>query len=326
MKTSTRVALIVAAVLIVAGGILVGGTLLRGNSAGDLFASRELKTREFEITDAFTAISVEDTVADVSLVPSIGKECRVVCREDPREPHAAAVTGGTLTVRAQKSTKWYENIGFGGISAESPSVTIYLPKGEYESLTVKTDTGDVSVPEAFRFGTARIDSDTGDIGCLASVNGRTEIVTDTGDIRIESGVQGSVALKTDTGRITLTSLAMDGQLSVDSHTGNVVLTDLTGDGADIQTTTGKVTLTGSRFSGLVEIETDTGDVKLERSDAAELEIETDTGDVTGTLLSDKIFLVSSDTGDIDVPRSVTGGRCEVDTDTGDIRLSVDPQA
>ena len=43
-------------------------------------------------------------------------------------------------------------------------------------------------------------------------------------------------------------------------------------------------------------------------------------------MSDKIFLVSSDTGDIDVPRSVTGGRCEVDTDTGDIRLSVDPQA
>ena len=326
MKTSTRVALIVAAVLIVAGVILVGGTLLRGNSAGDLFASRELKTREYEITDAFTAISVEDTVSDISLVPSKGKECRVVCREDPREPHVAAVESGMLTVRTQKSTKWYENISFGGISAESPSVTIYLPKGEYETLTVKTDTGDVSVPEAFRFGTLRIDSDTGDIECLAPVNDRTEIATDTGDIRIESTMQGDMVLSTHTGRITLTSLAVLGQLSVDSHTGNVVLTDMTCFDADIQTTTGKVTLTGALISGLMKIETDTGDVTLDRCDAGEAEIETDTGDVTGTFLSDKIFLVSSDTGDIDVPRSVTGGRCEVDTDTGDIKLSVLPKA
>ena len=65
-----------------------------------------------------------------------------------------------------------------------------------------------------------------------------------------------------------------------------------------------------------------GDVMLEKCDAAVLEIETDTGDVKGSLLSDKVFLVETDTGRVSVPHSTSGGRCEVSTDTGDIQLTL----
>ena len=57
-------------------------------------------------------------------------------------------------------------------------------------------------------------------------------------------------------------------------------------------------------------------------DAAEIYVKTDTGDVTGTLLSDKKFFAESDTGKVSVPKSVTGGRCEISTDTGRIDITV----
>ena len=44
--------------------------------------------------------------------------------------------------------------------------------------------------------------------------------------------------------------------------------------------------------------------------------------MTGTLRSEKVFLVESDTGSIEVPKTTTGGRCEIRTDTGDIRIDI----
>ena len=73
-----------------------------------------------------------------------------------------------------------------------------------------------------------------------------------------------------------------------------------------------------RFS----IERDTGDVILEGCDAAEIFIETDTGDVRGTLLSEKVFITETDTGRVSVPSSITGGRCEITTDTGNIKINI----
>jgi len=69
-------------------------------------------------------------------------------------------------------------------------------------------------------------------------------------------------------------------------------------------------------------ESDTGDVKFDGCDAAEIFVETDTGDVKGSLLTDKIFIVQTDTGSVDVPKTATGGKCEITTSTGDINISI----
>ncbi|MBQ3893898.1 MAG: DUF4097 family beta strand repeat protein, partial [Clostridia bacterium] len=75
-------------------------------------------------------------------------------------------------------------------------------------------------------------------------------------------------------------------------------------------------------SGRFDIERDTGDVKFDRCDAAEIKVETDTGDVTGTLLTEKVFITKTDTGKVSVPSAASGGRCEIETDTGDIKISI----
>ena len=66
----------------------------------------------------------------------------------------------------------------------------------------------------------------------------------------------------------------------------------------------------------------TGDVTFDGCDAAAISVKTDTGDVTGSLLSNKMFVIDTNTGDVDVPETVDGGRCEIVTDTGDIELNI----
>ena len=63
-------------------------------------------------------------------------------------------------------------------------------------------------------------------------------------------------------------------------------------------------------------------MKFKGSDAAELFVKTDTGDVTGSLLTDKIFITQTNTGDVDVPDTAAGGRCEIRTNTGDIEIKI----
>lgn len=64
-------------------------------------------------------------------------------------------------------------------------------------------------------------------------------------------------------------------------------------------------------------------MEFNHCDAETICVNTDTGSVTGTLLTDKVFIIETDTGSVDVPKSITGGRCEITTDTGNIRITIE---
>ena len=66
----------------------------------------------------------------------------------------------------------------------------------------------------------------------------------------------------------------------------------------------------------------TGDVLFENSDAKNVTVKTTTGDVEGNLLTDKAFTTDTTTGKVRVPDSSTGGRCEISTTTGDIKIEI----
>lgn len=90
---------------------------------------------------------------------------------------------------------------------------------------------------------------------------------------------------------------------------------------NIETENGNVTVNGFTFNS-IDIETDEGNVKLNDCDATNISVDTDDGDVTATLLSGKIFDVETDTGSIRIPENSEGGRCEIETDSGDVKISV----
>ena len=64
-------------------------------------------------------------------------------------------------------------------------------------------------------------------------------------------------------------------------------------------------------------------MEFNHCDAETICVNTDTGSVTGTLLTDKVFIIETDTGSVNVPKSITGGRCEITTDTGNIRITIE---
>ena len=70
------------------------------------------------------------------------------------------------------------------------------------------------------------------------------------------------------------------------------------------------------------IQTSTGDVSLDRCDAQSIKIETSTGDVRGNLKSEKIFFTHTSTGKVNVPKTTSGGTCEITTSTGDIEIDI----
>ncbi len=149
-----------------------------------------------------------------------------------------------------------------------------------------------------------------------------KIKLDTGSIHIKDVYSGEFNLSVTTGKVSVDSVTCDGDVIVGVTTGKANITDVECRNVISTGSTGDIVLTNVIASDKISINISTGDVKLEVCDAAEIFIETDTGDITGTLLSEKIFSAKSDTGKVKVPRGVTGGICEIITDTGNIKITV----
>ncbi len=311
MKTPLIIAvcLCVVGILIVTVGLCVTG--FRPDALGMPTVSHTIP-----VLEPFTAISVDAKTADVFFVPSTDGESRVECVDNEKLTLTAAVENGVLVVRCVDERKWYEHIG---IFAEEMSVTVYLPEESYSSLTVKTNTGDVSFPTDLLFEAAEIETHTGDvIGPTARI-GRLTVKTHTGDVKLSADTE-LLSVETHTGDVTLIRLGAEKDVAITTDTGDVTLTEVACGALTVKTNTGDVALTETVVSGHLSVETDTGDVELEASDATTLRIETDTGDVEGTLLTPKRVRADSGTGEVRVSDSDEGGLCEIVTSTGDVEI------
>lgn len=171
-----------------------------------------------------------------------------------------------------------------GIAINSPKVTIYLPARDYASaIKVKTTTGDISVE----------------------------------DMSIDS-----LDVSITTGKVNISNLVCKKSINLDVTTGKVKVSDTECERFTSEGSIGDIILKKVIVEDMLSIERDTGDIEFYNCDAEEIDIEADTGDITGSLLTDKKFIAETDTGKIDVPKSGTGGICKLETDTGDIEVSI----
>lgn len=99
------------------------------------------------------------------------------------------------------------------------------------------------------------------------------------------------------------------------------LTDLSCQSFFSNGTTGDLALDHVVAAETFSIERSTGNVEFHRCDAAGLFVKTSTGHVTGSLLTGKNFLTDTRTGSVEVPKTAAGGKCEIRTVTGDIRIT-----
>ena len=170
-----------------------------------------------------------------------------------------------------------------GIHFGTPKITVSIPQGEYGTLSVKTSTGNIRV--------GNVSADTLDFS------------VSTGNVTVSDVIcKGNIKIKVSTGKTSIMGAKCQNFMTNGS--------------------TGKVSLKNVIATEKFSIERSTGDIKFDGCDAANIFIKTNTGDVKGKLLTDKVVVAQTDTGSVDVPKTVNGGRCEISTNTGDIKIEI----
>ena len=318
MSKTVKIWLITAAVLVTLGLILFAGVMVNYDWDFSKLSTVTYVTNTYETNGEFNKISIDVDTTEIEFVPAEDESCSIVCFEAEKVRHSATVQNGTLVIDTIDTRKRYDHIC---ISLGTPKMTVYLPQNEYASLIIETDTSDIYIPKDFTFEEMEINGDTSEVECFASVANVLDVELSTGDIIIDSITAGQVKLATTTGEIAVNSVTVKNNIDIETDTGKVKLSNASCSNFVAESDTGTITLKNVVATGTISIESDTGDVRFEGSDATEISVKTDTGDVTGTLLSEKVFITETSTGRINVPKTTSGGKCEITTATGDINIS-----
>ena len=319
MSKITKIWLVIAASFVLIGCVVFGGVMTVLKWDFTKLSTAKYETNDYEIAENFNNISVITNTADVLLVPSETQKTSVVCHELKNAKHSVTVQNGKLVIEIVDARKWYEHIG---INFGMPKITVYIPQGEYGAFFVKSSTGNVEIPKEFTFESIDISESTGNVTNYASASENITIKTSTGNIRVENVSANTLDLSVSTGGVAVSNVTCEGDVKIKVSTGKTNLTNIECKNVVSTGNTGDISLNNVIAAEKFSIERSTGDVKFDGSDAAEIFVETDTGDVRGGLLTDKIFIVQTDTGSVDVPKTATGGKCEITTSTGDINISI----
>lgn len=344
----------IAGLLIVVGGLMFTMSACANDWRMDAKHEEKIKT----VTEDFNGIDINTNTADITFVPSEDGICKVVASDHKKINYSTNVENGILKIKLQDTRKWFNKI----FNMHSGSLTVYLPKSEYASLSINEDTGDITI-KGYTFSDVDIKLSTGDVNlknmicgnfslkmstgdtCIDSItcenftsmgdtgditvnnltaNGNVSIERTTGHVNINTAnINGNLSTKTDTGSNNAKNVTCSGDFEHEVTTGKSELTNVNSSNFDTYGDTGKLTMNNVIATGKLSIERSTGDITFDKCDAAEIYVETSTGDVTGTLLSEKIFITKTSTGKINVPESLTGGKCKITTSTGDIKIYIE---
>lgn len=319
MDKTNKIWFMIATSLVLIGFTILVAVMWACNWDFTKLSTEKYETNTYEISEDFDSISMNTDTSDIFFAVSNDEVCRVVCYEQENLKHSVHVQDGTLTIEAVDDRKWYQYIG---INFNTSKITVYLPKAEYTSLFIKGSIGNVEIPSDFKFQGGNISLSTGHVKFFASASKLIKIKTTTGNIRVENISAGILDLSVSTGGITVSDVICEDDINIKVSTGKTNLTDIKCKNVTSSGSTGGIFLKNVIATEKLWIKRSTGTVRFEDSDATEIFVETDTGDVIGSLLTDKVFITHTDTGNIDVPKSETGGKCEITTDIGDIKITV----
>lgn len=309
IKILFTVFIVLSVVALVIGGIFIFGR-----------KTAKTETNEYYIEEDYSNILIDTSVADITVLPSDDGATKVVTCESEKMTHTVRVENGALKIELNDKRSFIDRLAtiFYDIK-----ITLYLPEGEHGEIAIESDTGRVEIADRLTFSSIYISESTGDVSCFAYAIDGIRIKTSTGKIIIGDSISGSLDLTLSTGDVELRGVTCTGDVQISLSTGKTTVTALECRNFISSGSTGEVQLNSVFASEKIDIERSTGSVLFSGIDASEIMIETDTGDVKGTILTEKVFYAQSDTGRVDVPRTASGGICEVTTDTGNIIISIE---
>ena len=256
MSKTVKAWLIAAAALVIVGSLLFFGVMMAYRWDFTRLNTVRHETKTYEISEAFSGVTVRAQTADILFSPSVDGACRVICSDRETVAYSVGVEDGTLTVSAEDGGKWIDRVGIDFCPSE---ITVYLPEAQYGSLVAQTTTGDIVV---------------GDLTAET-----LELSVSTGSVTVSDVSCKNLLSTGSTGDVTLKNVIAAEKLSLERKTG-----DIRFDGSDaaevlVKTTTGDVA--GDLLSAKVFVtETSTGSVRVPQTTAGgTCRITTTTGDI-----------------------------------------------
>lgn len=323
MKRKTKNWLGTGASLILVGLILYVGAMTALKWDYAKMSTIDYVSNTHEIKESFRNISLKTDEARIVFALSKDGKCRVECYEEAKAVHAVAVKEATLSIEMTHTRSWYDYIG---IHYESPKITVYLPKQEYNALSINLNVGNIEIENKLAFTNADIRLSTGNVNYGASTKEAIHIQIGTGNISVGRLTAGSLDISSAVGTVAITDLTCKNDLTLGLTTGTTSLNDVFCGNLVSTATAGEITLDHVIAREKFTIERDTGNIKFKGSDAAEIHVKTNTGNVSGSLLTNKVFLAKSESGKVHLPPSTTGGPCKIDVLTGNIDMEIDEKA
>ena len=319
MKIKTKLWLIIATSLILIGCIIFTVVMFKLKWNFYKLSTIDFETNQYEIDEEYSDIKIIGNTADVVFVASNDSKSVITCFESEKEKHIVSVKDKVLTIQLNDSRNLLDHVG---VSFYSPKITLNIPSGNYGNLSINLSTGDVSIEKDFSFNSIDIEGSTSDVKLSSSVYESIKIKLTTGDVFVDDLNVMSLDVTVSTGIVNLTNVTCYDNINIITSTGDVYLANVTCLNLSSTADTGSVLLKNVVASNKLYIKRDTGNVTMEKCDAVEILIITSTGDVSGTIKSEKVFIANTNTGKVDVPTTITGGRCEIQSSTGDITIQI----
>lgn len=338
MNKVKKIFLISAAGMIVAGLIIAIVSMAFVKFDFTQLDTQDWQTNTYEIEEEFENIEIHGSETDVKLLPATDGVCKVVCTENDTIYNEIEVTENTLSIiRVDKSKKHV----FVSVEFEQPETTVYLPEQVYVKLLIENSSGDIEIPEGFIFEEATVENTSGKITFYADVNGILSAKSSSGGVRVGNNTIGSlsavassgaasvrtatvkedVSVETSSGIILIEELAC-AKLRVKNSSGSINLSDVKAEELEGENSSGEIRCNNVMVAGDMKLSNTSGGMELGGCDAANLQLSSTSGSIKGTLLTEKIFVADATSGSVDVPKTTSGGMCEVTTTSGSIKMSI----
>ena len=318
MSKTNKILAFIAVISIFLGGVIFVISMASLNFDFTKLNNKNLIENTIQLNEEFNNISIDVDTSDINFILN-NEENKVVVKETEKEKHEVKVIDDTLTITLINDK---ELIDYIGINFYELKVDIYLSNSSYNDLLINNSTGDVNIPNYFTFDNIDINGSTGDVKVNSNVNDELSINLTTGDIEINNINTNKLDLNSSTGDIELNSVNVNEDINIKVSTGDVSLDNVNCNNLNSNGTTGDLEMNDVVVTNKMYLERDTGDIEFFRCDAKEIIINTTTGDVKGSLLSDKLFDVTTNTGDKHIPSSKGEDICKITTDTGDIYINI----
>ena len=127
---------IIAAIILTAAGaaIFTGALFASGFDFSRMTGGNQMTEKSWTISEGFQDIDVRVRISDVEFRASEDGISRVVVLENEKIHHEISVSNDTLKIESvEESWKWFDLRSF---FHTTPSVTVYLPKENYNKLSV----------------------------------------------------------------------------------------------------------------------------------------------------------------------------------------------